>query len=360
MDMTNRFRRILVTGGAGFAGSNLALAFKRDLDGVEVVALDNLKRRGGELAIERLRKGGVKFEHGDIRCPEDLDAVGPCDLIIECSAEPSVHAGYGGSPAYVLNTNLLGTINCLEYARKHGSAMMFLSTSRVYPITGLRTIELVEEAERLVVAPGRSGPGWSAAGISESFPLAGSRSIYGATKLASELLIEEYRAMYGLDMVINRCGVLTGRWQMGKVDQGVTVLWMARHVFGGKLSYMGFGGHGKQARDVLHIDDLYDLLRLQLNDIKRHSGQVYNVGGGPEVSVSLRELTDACRRVSGQTIAIGSDPETREADIPYYITDNAMVTKATGWRPRRSVETILNDIYLWLSTERDILAPIFG
>jgi CDP-paratose 2-epimerase len=358
--MSFGYKRILVTGGAGFAGSNLAMALKRDLPHIEVVAFDNLKRRGAELALERLRKAGVQFEHGDVRAPEDLEAVGACDLILECSAEPSVHAGYGGSPAYVVNTNLLGTINCLEYARRHRSAMVFLSTSRVYPIAQIRQIPLEEEATRLVVAKGQSGPGWSERGISESFSLGGSRSIYGATKLASELLIEEYRAMYGLDMVVNRCGVLTGRYQMGKVDQGVTVLWMARHVFGGKLAYMGFGGQGKQVRDVLHIDDLYDLIRLQLGAIGSHSGQVYNVGGGLGVSVSLLELTEACSRISGKRIEIGSDPVTRDADIPYYVTDNGRVNAATGWTPKRTVEDILHDIHLWLCAERDILAPIFG
>ena len=352
--------KILVTGGAGFVGSTIALALKRDIPGAEVVALDNLKRRGAELGLPRLRAGGVRFEHGDIRCSEDLEALGPCDLIVECSAEPSVHAGYGGSPAYVINTNLLGTVQCLEHARRHGAGLIFLSTSRVYPIAGLREIPLEERGGRLVVPAGRRGPGWSEAGIGEAFPLAGSRSIYGATKLASELLIEEYRAMYGIRAVINRCGVLSGPWQMGKVDQGVIVLWMARHVFGGRLAYMGFGGRGTQVRDLLHVDDLYDLLRLQLADLERHSGQIYNVGGGAAVSVSLSELTTLCERVSGRRVAMGSDPETRAADVPYYVTDNTAVTAATGWRPRRSAEQILTEIHGWLLEHQDQLKPVLG
>lgn len=351
--------RILITGGAGFVGSNLALALKRDLDGVEVVAFDNLKRRGSELALERLRAGGIQFEHGDVRCLEDLEAQKPADLVIECSAEPSVHAGYNGSPAYVLNTNLLGTINCLEYARRHGSAMIFLSTSRVYPIAGLRALPLEERRDRLAVAAGHSGVGWSEAGIAEGFPLSGSRSIYGTTKLASELLIEEYRAMYGLKAVINRCGILTGPWQMGKVDQGVVVLWMARHVFGGQLTYMGFGGRGHQVRDLLHVDDLYALLRLQMANLDRLSGRVFNVGGGNEVSVSLRELTSLCERISGRVVVMASDPVTSEADVPYYITDNNQVTAATGWKPVRLPETILADIHFWLNDRRDMLIPLF-
>ncbi len=119
------YRRILVTGGAGFVGSTLALAFKRDFPSMEVVALDNLKRRGSELNLPRLRAGGVGFVHGDIRNIEDLDAVGEMDLLLECSAEPSVLAGYGESPLYVIQTNLNGTVNCLEIARKHKMDTVF-------------------------------------------------------------------------------------------------------------------------------------------------------------------------------------------------------------------------------------------
>jgi CDP-paratose 2-epimerase len=351
--------RILVTGGAGFVGSTLALALKREFS-IPVVALDSLKRRGSELALTRLKAGGVEFVHGDVRCAEDLEAVGACDLLLECSAEPSVHAGYGANPAYVINTNLVGTANCLEYARHHGAAVVFLSTSRVYPIAGLRALPLRPEGDRLVIAPGQSGPGWSEAGISEIFPLGGSRSMYGASKLASELLIEEYRAMYGLKTVVNRCGVLSGPWQMGKVDQGFVVLWLARHVFGGRLVYSGFGGEGRQVRDILHVDDLCDLLHLQIVELDRHSGRTYNVGGGAPQSTSLRELTSACRRLTRNQLEIGADPATRDADVPYYVADNAAVTAATGWRPSRSLDRLLDDIYRWLAAHREALAPFLS
>ncbi|GEO81744.1 NAD-dependent epimerase/dehydratase family protein [Pararhodospirillum oryzae] len=351
--------RILVTGGAGFVGSSLALLFKRDRGDADVVAFDNLKRRGSELALARLAAGGVSFVHGDVRAPEDLEAVGPFDLMIECSAEPSVHAGYGGSPAYVLNTNLGGTVHCLEAARRHGAAVVFLSTSRVYPIAALRALPLEPAGLRLRVRAGAGGPGWSENGITAGFPLAGARSLYGTTKLASELLIEEYRAMYGLRAVINRCGVLTGPWQMGKVDQGFVALWAARHLFGGPLAYMGFGGEGRQVRDLLHVADLYDLVTLQVADLDRHAAGVFNVGGGPSVSVSLAELSDLCAHRVGRRVEIGCRPETAPADIPYYVTDIQEVEAATGWRPRRTVDMILDDIFAWLRASEAPLRLIF-
>lgn len=350
----------LITGGAGFVGSSLALALRKDHPTAKITALDNLKRRGSELTLRRLADGGVDFLHGDIRSPEDLEAAGPFEVMIECSAEPSVHAGYGGSPAYLLNTNLVGTINCLEQARKHKASIVFLSTSRVYPIASLRELPLETHGDRLRVVPGAKGTGWSEKGIDEDFPLNGSRSLYGTTKLASELLIEEYRALYGMKAIVNRCGVLTGPWQMGKVDQGVVVLWAARHLFGGKLSYMGFGGHGTQVRDMLHVDDLYDLLALQLANLDRHDGQVYNVGGGMEVSASLRELTDACRRLSGCRLDIGQVPETRGADMPWYVTDCSRIEAQTGWRPKRGLDAILTDIFQWLNDHRAQLEPILS
>ena len=294
--------RILITGGAGFVGSSLAQMFKRDRADVQICAFDNLKRRGSELALERLRAHGVEFVHGDVRSPDDLADAGAFDLLLECSAEPSVHAGYHGSPAYVVQTNLTGTINCLEAARRHDADVIFLSTSRVYPIAGLRALPLERRGQRLDIAEGTSGTGWSARGLSMDFPLTGFRSMYGATKLASELLVEEYRAMYGLRTIVNRCGVISGPWQMGKVDQGFLVLWAARHLYGGSLSYIGFGGEGHQVRDVLHVADLYDLIRRQVADIDRQSGAVHNVGGGRMHSVSLAELTALCRERAGHAL----------------------------------------------------------
>ena len=345
--------RVLITGGVGFVGSHLALSFKREKPDSAVIALDNLKRKGSELALRRLAEGGVEFRHGDVRNPEDLAETGGLDLLVECSAEPSVQAGLYGGERYLINTNLVGAINCLDHARRHDAAVIFLSTSRIYPIAPLRALPLVPTETRFVIPAADAGPGWSACGITENFPLDGSRSLYGATKLCAELIISEYVALYGLRAVINRCGVLTGPWQMGKVDQGFVVLWAARHLFGGALSYNGFGGAGLQVRDVLHVEDLCRLIHKQVAGITSYSGKIYNVGGGADCSVSLVELTEACVRRTGQNLVIASQPQTNPVDVPYYVTDNTAVTAATGWRPGLSIAAILDDIFGWLDEHRE-------
>lgn len=341
-------RTVLITGGAGFVGSNLAIKYKQRYPESRVHVLDNLKRRGSELNIPRLRESGIGFIHGDIRNREDFPEF-EIDLILECSAEPSVTAGYGGSPSYLLNTNLVGTLNCLELARRQRADFVFLSTSRVYPIEALNSLRYSEAETRFVLADEQPYAGASALGVAEDFPLQGARSLYGATKLASELFVEEYRAAFGLRTVVNRCGVITGPWQMGKVDQGVFALWMARHYFGGELSYIGYEGTGKQVRDFLHIDDLFDLVDLQLRDLDRFDGQTFNVGGGLERSLSLLEATTLCEQITGHGIVIHRRPETRVADVPLYISDHSKVTDLCGWRPSRGAKQTLSDIYAWIS-----------
>ena len=171
--------RILITGGAGFVGSNLALAFKRDRASATVIAFDNLKRRGSELALPRLRAGGVEFMQGDVRSMDDLAGAGPANILIEASAEPSVHAGYGGDPNYVVHTNLFGAANCLEYARRHGSDFVFLSTSRVFHRGAARASDGQKYQPLGSLRSGVQQAGVSTAGTSESFSLGGHRSLYG-------------------------------------------------------------------------------------------------------------------------------------------------------------------------------------
>ena len=310
------------------------MKFKQAFSSLKIQVFDNLHRRGSELNVPRLRAAGIEFRHGDVRCPEDLAAVEDFDLLIDCAAEPSVQAGASGSPSYVLNNNLIGTIHCLEAAKAQEAAFLLLSTSRVYPIASLNALPFAEEESRFSWTAGDDVPGFSAEGVGEDFSLAGPRSFYGASKLASELLLQEYVYATGMKGLINRCGILAGPWQMGKVDQGVITLWVARHYFGKPLQYLGFGGCGKQARDLLHVDDLFDLLVLQMGSIDAWDGGIYNVGGGKRISTSLRELTVICQSLIGRGVPIAPVAETSAMDLRIYWTDARKRSGDSAGRPR--------------------------
>ncbi len=354
-----KFKSIFITGGAGFVGSNLALKLKDAYPDVSITCLDNLKRRGSELAINRLKQAGIEFVHGDIRNKEDL-ASESFDLLIECSAEPSVLAGIDSSPEYLINTNLSGTLNCLEVARKHNAAVLFLSTSRIYPMQPINDLKFKETDTRFEISDDQSAPGASSRGIAENFPLDKPRSLYGATKLASELFIQEYVDTYGMKAIIDRCGVITGPWQMGKVDQGVFVLWVAKHYFKQSLSYIGYGGEGKQVRDFIHIDDLFTAIKAQLENFDDYIGEPYNIGGGLENSVSLQELTKQCQEATGNTIDITQVVEDRPADLRFFITDSTKFLTKSGLKWQKDAQATVQDIYEWIKANEADLKPILS
>jgi CDP-paratose 2-epimerase len=265
-----------------------------------------------------------------------------------------------GSPFGVLETNLVGSLHSFEAARRHGAAVLLLSTSRVYPIASLNALPYEETPSRFRWTDRPDIAGYSTAGIAESYSTDGPRSYYGASKLASELVLQEYAAHHGMPALINRCGILTGPWQMGKVDQGVTALWVARHYFGVGLRYTGYGGTGKQVRDMLHVDDLFELLTRQIEKSDNWRGQVYNVGGGNEVSTSLCELTETCRRVTGRTIPIAGVPETSPVDLRIFVTDANKAQADFNWRPTRDVPRIVEDIHAWITANEAQLKPMFA
>jgi CDP-paratose 2-epimerase len=350
---------ILVTGGAGFAGSSLAVRLAREFPGTRVLTFDNLKRLGSERNLGRLREAGVQFVHGDVRQLSDLMnlSVAP-ELIVECSGEPSAQAGYGGSPDYLIQTNLAGCYHCLELARLTKADFLFLSTSRVYPYSRLNSLHYSERETRYVLTP-QTVAGASEMGISEEFCLDGPRSLYGTTKLASELLLEEFSDAYGFRYVIDRFGLLTGPYQMARSDQGVIALWVAAHCHQRPLAYIGFGGTGKQVRDVLHVDDFCDLVLDQILHFDRYQGRRWNVGGGVANSLSLFETTRLCQEVTGRKIPISSMAENRPADLRIYITDHSRVSAVHGWSPKRDVRQCVTDIANWIDQAGDSLQAAF-
>jgi CDP-paratose 2-epimerase len=348
--------RVLVTGGAGFVGANLCLGLAARHPDWRIIALDNLHRRGSELNLPRLKGAGVEFVQADVQDRAQLERIPSIGALVECSAEPSALVGVDGDTEYAVGTNMIGAYHCLELARRDQARFVFLSTSRVYPFDKLAGLPLDVKPSRFDLSANQEIPGASRAGISEEFPLEGPRTLYGATKLSAELLVAEYASSFQLPTVVDRCGVIAGPWQMGKVDQGVFSLWMLHHYFQIPLSYVGFAGTGKQVRDLLHVDDVVELIDEQLTTPERWTGRTVNVGGGRENSLSLLETTELCRELTGNEIAIGGDPLTRHGDIPVYISDCSRLHSLTAWRPRKGPRQVLADMHAWIADNADAVA----
>jgi CDP-paratose 2-epimerase len=165
-------------------------------------------------------------------------------------------------------------------------------------------------------------------------------------------MLEEYRDRFSIPVIINRCGVLSGPWQFGKSDQGIAAFWTAAHMNGKNLKYIGFRGCGKQVRDFLHIDDLFELIKLQMEGPEKFSrAGFFNVGGGRKISASLLELTGICEKITGRKIEISPAPELRYADIPVYLTDNAKINNFCKWSAQSGLEKIVQDIHDWINSD---------
>ncbi len=349
-------KTILITGGAGFVGSSLALYIQKKWQGCRVICLDNFKRLGSSLNAKRLKDYGILCIRADIRNKKKLFSLPKIDMLVECSAEPSVLAAYQ-DPRYTVETNLFGTVNCLELARRDKAKFIFLSSSRIYPIDPINRIPSEELSTRYDWKKTTQGVGYSYQGISEQFPLSGVRSLYGSTKLCSEHIAQEYFDMFHIKGVINRLGVIAGPWQMGRVDQGIVGFWVAQHKFNGKLTFIGYGGTGKQLRDAVHIDDVCELIFYQIQNLRQVQGKVFNAGGGRKNTFSLSELTQIVREITKVKIPITKLAAARKSDLRIYITDNSYVQRQTGWQPKKNLVTIITDINKWVDTHKQNLMP---
>ncbi|HEX8296131.1 MAG TPA: NAD-dependent epimerase/dehydratase family protein, partial [Chthoniobacteraceae bacterium] len=283
--------KILLTGACGFAGSNIAEALIAAREGLEIIGLDNFIRAGSEINRARLAALGVKLIHGDIRSAADLEALPPADWVIDCAANPSVLAGVDGrtSSRQLLEHNLGGTINLLEYCKAHGAGFILLSTSRVYSIPALAGLKM-EVSDGAFRPLAQEVCGFSEEGVDESFSTAAPVSLYGAAKLTSEQLALEYGATFDLPVWINRCGVLAGAGQFGKADQGIFSFWIHSWSAGRPLKYIGFDGLGHQVRDCLHPRDVAAVIIAQL--AAENGPRIQHLSGGVSQSMSLRQLSD--------------------------------------------------------------------
>ncbi len=336
---------ILITGVAGFAGSKIAQYIKESYADVKLLGIDNLSRRGSENNLSFLKELGCAFFHGDVRSKEDVDDLPKVDWIIDCAANPSVLAGLEGGSLGLVNNNLTGTINLLEKCRKDQAGFIMLSTSRVYSIQELNKIPLIKTGNSFGIEQGVIYPcGFSEKGLAENFSTASPISLYGATKLASEVLALEYHYIFGFPVWINRCGVIAGPGQFGKIDQGIFSFWIYQYLLDKPLSYIGFGGKGMQARDLFHPYDVFAMIKMQMDNPLKSVEKVTNMGGGVANTYSLAQLDAFCKQHINAQKIIKSVNENRSFDIPLYITDNSLAEQNWGWQPTISADEILNQI----------------
>ena len=337
--------KVLITGICGFVGSRLALALMDRLAGLQVLGIDNLLRPGSEGNRYQLASRGVSFIHGDQRMSSDVDALPACDWVIDAAANPSVLAGVDGksSPRQLCEHNLGGTLNILEYCRRTSAGLFLLSSSRVYSVRDLAALPMRVTDATFSLNPDQPLPeGVSEAGITEQFPVRQPISLYGATKLSSEIMALEYGSTFNFPVWVNRCGVLAGAGQFGTAEQGIFSYWLHAHAARLPLRYIGFEGKGYQVRDAFHPEDLADLLCLQMQ-AQPSPDAVYNAGGGVDNSMSLAQLTAWCDERFGSH-APRPDTKPRPFDIPWMVMDSTRVKETFGWAPKRSLLSILDEI----------------
>ncbi|MBX9578557.1 MAG: NAD-dependent epimerase/dehydratase family protein [Chthoniobacterales bacterium] len=339
--------KILITGICGFVGNAIAHALKERHSNLEIFGIDNFIRPGSGSNRQKLKKLGAKIFHGDLRNVSDLEQMPKADVVIDAAANPSVLAGVDGkmSSRQLVEHNLYGTINLLEYCKQHQAQLILLSTSRVYSIAPLVELPVEIDSKAFRLAQGASLPtGVSAHGIDELFSTEPPISLYGSTKKSSELLALEYGEVFDFPVLINRCGVLAGAGQFGRSEQGIFSYWINSYLRKQPLKYIGFNGSGYQVRDCLHPHDLAVLISLQLHrKYPSISDRVVNCSGGIESAYSLQQLSDWCATRFGYH-DIASSNEKRFFDIPWMVLDSRKAEQLWKWKPTHSTEETLEEI----------------
>lgn len=337
--------KLLITGICGFVGSALAKAWLETAN-IEIIGLDNLSRSGSELNRHELRQRGVRLIHGDIRCSSDLQDLPTVDYVIDASANPTVLAGIDGrsNSRQLVEHNLLGTINLLEYCRRVQAGFILLSTSRVYSIDPLTTLDLaVEEGACRPVLGENSPPGLSAAGVSEDFSTTPPLSLYGTTKLTSEMLALEYGSIYEFPVWINRCDVMAGAGQFGRAEQGIFSFWIHSWRARRPLRYLGYEGAGIQVRSALSPRDVAPVLEQQMDFSGIPEHRIFNLSGGTENSISLYNLSRWCEQKLGPH-QVQADRTPRKFDIPWMVLDSARARRVWNFQPRVTLDILLDQI----------------
>ncbi len=334
-------RPVLITGGAGFIGTNLAERLLSN--GKRVILLDNLSRSGVEQNLRYLRDTYgdlVQTDINDVRDRRAVEqAVARCGSIYHLAAQVAVTTSLV-DPVMDFETNLEGTINVLEAARRQDSPppLLFTSTHKVYG--DLHDLDLVRVDDKYVPLDRDT----RVSGIGESHNL-DFHSPHGCSKGGADQYVLDYARMYGMRNVVFRMSCIYGRHQFGTEDQGWVAYFTLQMLRGGRLTIYG---DGMQVRDILYIDDLVSAMLLAMENVDALAGRAFNIGGGPENAVSLLEVISALAELSGVEPPIRYGPP-RRGDQLYYVSDTHRFTEATGWLPQVPIEQGILQLHNWIA-----------
>lgn len=338
-------KQFLITGGAGFIGSNyVARLVER---GETVAVYDNLSRPGAQRNVDWLRKtyGPDSFQliEKDIRSSDDLlKAAAAADVIVHLAAQVAVTTSVA-QPRQDFEINALGTFNVLEAARasKRKPAVLYASTNKVYG--GMEEVGVVETETRYRYA---SLP----MGVSEAQPL-DFHSPYGCSKGAGDQYMRDYYRIYDLPTVVLRQSCIYGPRQFGVEDQGWLAWFVIAALTGKPISIYG---DGKQVRDVLYVGDLLDVYDACLERISEACGQVYNIGGGPQNTISVwTEFAPLLVEFLGRKLTIRKD-DWRPGDQRVFVSDIRKAEQELGWKPKVGVKEGLGLLFEWVEANRDL------
>mgnify|MGYP001772834155 CR=1 FL=1 len=340
--------KVLVTGGAGFIGSHVAEFFAKD--GSEVVIMDNLSRfillgknsdwQNYNLTYLQKRYPSVVFVEGNVCNMEELSRAGKdVDLIVHAAAQVAVTTSVN-DPLTDFKINAFGTLNVLEFARRHDSAVIFCSTNKVYG-ENVNKIPLRDLGTRYWFADPMYNEG-----IPETFPIDGcAHTPYGCSKLAADIYVQDYAYTYDLRTVVLRLSCIYGERQFGVEDQGWIAHFIKQALLGNPITIFG---DGKQVRDILYIGDLVKAINLAFIHCDRIKGEIFNIGGGPENAVSILEALNYIKELVGRELLIRY-AEWRKADQKVYVSCIKKASKHLGWKPEINWRDGIRRLYYWMS-----------
>lgn len=346
MTRSARSGSVLIFGGAGFIGSNWAHYLLTNTD-ANVRIFDNLSRPNVQHNLRWLEKNAnnrLQVTIADVRDAKAVHkAVASADQIYHFAAQVAVTTSID-DPRDDFEVNAGGTFNILEAARKSGNDpfLLFTSTNKVYGLLG---------SARITGSPDR----YSFAdrfGISESQPL-DFHSPYGCSKGTADQYVHDYARIYGLPTVVFRMSCIAGPRQFGNEDQG----WVAHFLYSALQDKpISIYGDGRQVRDVLAVQDLVRAFAAVSQNRDKTAGQIYNVGGGPQNTISLLELLESLERLLRKRVHYQFFP-TRPGDQPVYVTDFSKLQKHVAWSPRISVQQTVRNIHEWWEQNQACFTP---